>query len=161
MTLVCEDHAKEVEAHRVVLAASSTFLAGMLELSNNRRVNLNKMKLVDIMAIHDFIYVREVTITSQASFDRFVVEQAKLFGLRGFSETSAPNPAASGRVASWYQPRRLNGPSGRTLQERLLESLLEIKRTPHSREGSQPHTENSASGQAQHKEQSCIVYYAL
>ena len=61
------------------------------------------MKMEEVQAILDYIYCGEVYFPSQTSYDKFM-KNAKLFGLKGLSETSAPisapAPDASGTGAS-------------------------------------------------------------
>ena len=83
VTLVCED-GKQVEAHKVILAASSPFF--MTLLKNNKHTHpliyMRGLKSDDLMAIVDFLYLGEANIF-QDSLDSFLAlaEELQLKGL--------------------------------------------------------------------------------
>ena len=90
ITLVCED-GNQVEAHKIVLAASSPFFHNLLK--KNRHANpliyMRGLKFKDLVAIVDFLYYGEVDIY-QGDLDAFlnVAEELDLKGLNSGEEDS-------------------------------------------------------------------------
>ena len=60
VTLACED-GRQIEAHKVVLAASSPFFQTVLKKNKHSHplIYMRGMKSVDLMAIVDFLYFGE------------------------------------------------------------------------------------------------------
>ena len=85
VTLACEN-ANQVEAHKVVLAASSPFFCNLLK--KNKHVHpliyMRGLKLEDLVAIVDFLYYGEATIY-QENLDTFlnIAGELDLKGLNG------------------------------------------------------------------------------
>ena len=85
VTLACED-GHQVEAHKVVLAATSPFLANIL--NKNKHIHpliyMRGMKSEDLIAIVDFLYYGEANIFEE-KIDTFlsIAEELKLKGLAG------------------------------------------------------------------------------
>ena len=100
VTLVCED-GQQVEAHKVILAASSPFFRKLLVRNTHPHplVYMRKMNSDDMMAIVDFLYNGETNV-HQENLERFfaVAEELQLKGLMGklnekveeFDERDAP-----------------------------------------------------------------------
>ena len=79
VALACED-GEQVEAHRVILAASSPFFQNILK--NNKQspqllIYMRGVKSEDLMAILDFLYVGEATIRKE-NLDDFLAVAAEL-----------------------------------------------------------------------------------
>ena len=85
VTLACED-GNQVEAHKVVLAASSPFFHNILK--RNKHVHpliyMRGMKFEDLLAVVDFLYYGEANIY-QENLDNFltIAEELDLKGLNG------------------------------------------------------------------------------
>ena len=93
VTLACED-GKQVEAHRLVLAASSPFFQNLL-LRNKHPHPLVYMRGVnsdDLVAIVDFLYHGEANI-SQDNLESFlaIAEELQLKGLRSQEKAEEPS----------------------------------------------------------------------
>ena len=95
VTLACED-GQQVEAHKVILAASSPFFQNLLR--NNRHphplIYMRGIKSNDLLAILDFLYNGEANIFED-NLDEFlaIAEELKLKGLTGannFTNTGDP-----------------------------------------------------------------------
>ena len=85
VTLVCED-GHQVEANRVILAASSPFFDTMLRKKKhtNSLIYMRGMKSEDLLAIVDFLYYGEANIY-QENLDTFlsIAEELDLKGING------------------------------------------------------------------------------
>merc|ERR1712204_149839 len=85
VTLACED-GQQVEAHKLVLASSSTFFMNLLNRNKHPHplIYMSGMKSEDLVAIVDFLYHGEANIY-QESLDSFlaVAEELRLKGLSG------------------------------------------------------------------------------
>ena len=106
VTLACED-GRSIEAHKVILAASSPFFQNLLK--RNKHVHpliyMRGLKSDDLIAIVDFLYYGEANIY-QENLDAFltIAEELNLKGLNGegkaagehlgkpLDETSSQNP---------------------------------------------------------------------
>ena len=90
VTLACED-GRQVEAHKVILAASSPFFQKLLHRNKHTHplVFMRGIKSVDLVAIVDFLYHGEANIY-QENLDAFLViaEELNLKGLTGGKNTS-------------------------------------------------------------------------
>ena len=88
MTLVCED-GQQVEAHKVILAASSPTFKTLLGRNKHPHplIYMRGMKANNLLAILDFLYVGEANVF-QEDLDAFlaIAEELKLKGLMGNSE---------------------------------------------------------------------------
>ena len=85
VTLACED-GKRVDAHKMVLAASSPFFEKILKSSQHPHpiIFLTKVKEGDLSALMDFLYYGETNV-AQDHLDSFlaVAEELKIKGLTG------------------------------------------------------------------------------
>ena len=83
VTLVCED-GKQLEAHKVVLAASSPFFLELLKRNKHSHpiVYMRGLRSEDIVALLDFLYYGEANVF-QENLDSFLAlaEELKLKGL--------------------------------------------------------------------------------
>ena len=85
VTLACKD-GQQVEAHKVILAASSPFFQTLLETNKHPHplVYMRGLKSEDLVAIVDFLYFGEANVY-QENLDSFlaIAEEFQLKGLRG------------------------------------------------------------------------------
>ena len=85
VTLACED-GEQVEAHKVILAASSPFFQSLLGRIKHPHplIYMRGMKSEDLLAIVDFIYCGEANVI-QENLDSFfaIAEELQLKGLMG------------------------------------------------------------------------------
>jgi len=83
VTLACED-GQQVEAHKVILAASSPFFKNMLRKikHSNPLIYMRGIKIDELVAIMDFLYYGETNVFEE-SLDNFLAlaEELKLKGL--------------------------------------------------------------------------------
>ena len=88
VTLACED-GQQIEAHKIVLASSSPVYSDILRKNSHAHplIYMRGMKLVDLEAILDFLYLGETNVY-QDNLDSFLTlaEDLKLKGLQGRSE---------------------------------------------------------------------------
>ena len=78
VTLVCED-GSQVDAHRVILAASSPFFQKLLKRNQHTHplIYMRKVKSEDLLALIDFLYLGEATVV-QENLDSFLLLGAEL-----------------------------------------------------------------------------------
>ena len=85
VTLACED-GQQVEAHKVILAASSPFFQNVLARNNHPHplIYMRGVKSLDMLAIVDFLYCGEANVF-QENLDSFlaIAEELQLKGLMG------------------------------------------------------------------------------
>ena len=85
MTLGCED-GQQIEAHKVILAASSPFFQRILKRNKRSQplIYMKGMRSDDLTAIIDFLYYGEANIY-QENLDSFlaIAEELQLKGLEG------------------------------------------------------------------------------
>ena len=85
VTLACED-GQQMEAHKIILAASSPFFESILKRSQHAHpwIYLRGFRSNDLMAILDFLYFGEANVF-QDNLDSFlaIAEDLKLKGLVG------------------------------------------------------------------------------
>ena len=90
VTLACED-GQQVEAHKVILAASSPFFQKLLGRSKHPHplIYMRGMKYENLLAIVDFLYRGEANVY-QENLDSFlaIAEELQLKGLMGKSESN-------------------------------------------------------------------------
>ena len=90
VTLACEDGQK-VEAHKVILAASSPLFQEILKENKHPHtlIFMRGMKLDDLLSIVDFLYLGEANVY-QEKLDSFLAmaEELQLKGLTGKSDSS-------------------------------------------------------------------------
>ena len=88
VTLACED-GQQIEAHKVILAASSPFFQNLLKRNRHPHplIFMRGIKSEDLLAIVDFLYCGEANVY-QENLDSFLViaEELKLKGLMGQTE---------------------------------------------------------------------------
>ena len=99
VTLVCED-GQQVEAHKVILAASSPFFQKLLGRNKHSHpmVYMRGVKFDDLLAIMDFLYRGEANVL-QESLDSFLAlaEELQLRGLMGkTNERAGEDPDGDG-----------------------------------------------------------------
>ena len=85
VTLACED-GQQMEAHKVILAASSPFFEKVLQRNKHPHplIYLRGLQSQDLLAILDFLYFGEANVF-QENLDFFlaIAEELKLKGLTG------------------------------------------------------------------------------
>ena len=88
VTLACED-GQQIEAHKVILAASSPFFQNLLKRNQHPHplIYMKGIKFEDLLAIVDFLYNGEANVF-QENLDSFLAnaEELKLKGLMGQTE---------------------------------------------------------------------------
>ena len=93
VTLACED-GNQVEAHKVVLAASSPFFQNLLRRNKHPHplIYMRGVKSEDLVAIVDFLYCGEANVF-QENLDSFlaIAEELELKGLTGQGSASGNN----------------------------------------------------------------------
>ena len=89
VTLACEDDG-QVEAHKVILAASSPFFQHLLQKNKHPHplIYMRGLRSEDLKAIVDFLYHGEANVF-QENLDSFLAlaEELRLRGLTGGAET--------------------------------------------------------------------------
>ena len=95
VTLACED-GQQVEAHKVILAASSPFFQNLLKRNKHAHplIYMRGMKSENLVALVDFLYLGKANIY-QENLDSFLAlaEELKLKGLTGdIQETQTEEP---------------------------------------------------------------------
>ena len=95
VTLVCDD-GQQVEAHKVILAASSPFLKTLLSKNQHPHplVYMRRVKYNELTAIMDFLYRGEANVF-QNDLDSFlaIAEELQLKGLLGKPEDKIDGPS--------------------------------------------------------------------
>ena len=85
VTLACED-GNQIEAHKVILAASSPFFENILKKnkSSHPLIYMRGVKSIDLLAMVDFLYHGEANVF-QENLDSFlcIAEELQLKGLQG------------------------------------------------------------------------------
>ena len=93
MTLACED-GQQVEAHKVILAASSPFFQKLLGRNKHSHpmIYMRGIKSEDLLAIVDFLYRGEANVF-QENLDSFlaIAEELQLKGLMGKTDEQVEN----------------------------------------------------------------------
>ena len=93
VTLACED-GQQIEAHKVILAASSPFFQRILKRNKHSQplIYMKGMKSDDLTAIIDFLYYGEANIY-QENLDSFlaIAEELQLKGLEGSKDQQESN----------------------------------------------------------------------
>ena len=119
VTLVSED-GKQIEAHKVILAASSPFFQTFLKKNKhpNPMIYMRGIKSDDLIAIVDFLYYGETNI-HQENLDSFlnIAEELSLRGLTGGTEDNDAKP-----TSNIPQPKAINKTPG-TLKRQKLEDI--------------------------------------
>ena len=93
VTLACED-GQQLEAHKVILAASSPFFQNILRKNRHPHplIYMKGAKFEDLLAIVDFLYFGEANVF-QENLDAFlsIADELKLKGLTGQKDKSGDN----------------------------------------------------------------------
>merc|ERR1712243_112471 len=96
VTLACEDD-QHVEAHKVILAASSPFFSNILKKNKHPHplIYMKGTKFENLLATIDFLYYGEANVF-QENLDSFLsmAEELKLKGLTGQQDVSEDNTGA-------------------------------------------------------------------
>ena len=138
VTLACED-GEQVEAHKVILAASSPFFHNLLRRNKHPHplIYMRGVKSEDLVAIIDFLYFGEANVY-QENIDAFlaIAGELELKGLTGNSNQeqsttlplsdrikSAPN-IIQPKTENYKQQESLNGQS---YEEEPLETALAVQ----------------------------------
>ena len=99
VTLACED-GQQVEAHKVILAASSPFFMNLLRKNKHPHplIYMRGLKSQDLVAMVDFLYSGKVDVY-QGSLDAFLTlaEELQLKGLSG-SDTEKETDSADNQI---------------------------------------------------------------
>ena len=100
VTLVCED-GQQVEAHKVILAASSPFFQNLLRRNKHPHpmVYMRGVKFDELSAIVDFLYRGEANVV-QDNLDSFlaIAEELQLRGLMGGTDERVEDINAEGNL---------------------------------------------------------------
>ena len=117
VTLACED-GQQVEAHKVILAASSPFFQKLLRTNNHSPhplIYMRGVKLDDLLAIVDFLYRGEANVF-QENLDSFlaIAEELQLRGLMGKADDRAEDLNVGGK-----RPQSKVLPKSNSLKEYL------------------------------------------
>ena len=104
VTLACED-GEQVEAHKLVLAASSPFFQNLFKRNKHPHplVYMRGLKSDDLLAILDFLYNGEANV-NQDNLDSFLAlaEELQLKGLR--SQVEKEEEAPQGKYKTEFAP---------------------------------------------------------
>ena len=110
VTLACED-GHQIEAHKVVLGASSPFFQAILKRNKHSHplIYMRGMKSVDLVAMVDFLYYGEANVY-QENFDSFlkIAEELKLKGLGGTDEYNKLKERDSYRKPAQIEPNPIS-----------------------------------------------------
>jgi len=126
ITLACED-GQQVEAHKIILAASSPFFHNMLRRNKHPHplIYMRGVTLEDLVAIVDFLYYGEANVY-QENIDTFlaIAEELKLKGLTGNGhERKVEEEVGKGNTVK--EPRKLMNNPYSAITENSLESKSE------------------------------------
>ena len=106
VTLVCED-GRQVEAHKVILAASSPFFQKLLGRNKHPHplIYMRGIKSDDLLAIVDFLYRGEANVF-QDNLDSFlaIAEELQLKGLMGKTDEKVENLEDEKLLPSTFPP---------------------------------------------------------
>ena len=134
VTLVCED-GRPLEAHKVILAASSPFFQKLLERNKHPHplVYMRGLKSDDLLAIVDFLYCGEANVY-QENLDSFlaIAEELQLKGLMGKMNEHVENTICDEKpesqiMAPTTKPFSRNGT--KTFQNRQITNKAETNNT--------------------------------
>ena len=125
VTLACED-GKQVEAHKIILAASSPVLKDILKRNKHPHplIYMRGLKSEDLLAIIDFLYLGETNVL-QENLDSFLAlaEELRLKGLTGtenFGKARGPTKEVEENFASAPIIKRENTKQRETPQDLIL-----------------------------------------
>ena len=137
VTLACED-GQQVEAHKVILAASSPFFEKLLKKNRHPHplIFMKGVKFEDLLAIVDFLYCGEANVY-QENLDSFlcIAEDLKLKGLTGQQDVNEdmmkPNQREIGHDAAFESEKLISntGKSKLVLEKDKFTSELSQERT--------------------------------
>ena len=104
VTLACEN-GEQVEAHKVVLAASSPFFQNLLRRNKHAHplIYMRGIKMDDLLAILDFLYFGEANVF-ETNLDEFLAlaEELEITGLMG--KSVADEDIEKGQVSKKWKP---------------------------------------------------------
>ena len=123
VTLACED-GQQVEAHKVILAASSPFFDNLLKKNRHPHplIFMKGVKFEDLLAIVDFLYCGEANVY-QENLDSFlcIAEDLKLKGLTGQQDVNEdmmkPNQREIGHDAAFESEKLISNTEQICLRE--------------------------------------------
>ena len=142
VTLACED-GHQIEAHKVILAASSPFFQTILKRNKHSHplIYMRGMVSVDLVAIVDFLYYGEANVY-QENLDSFlaIAEELQLEGLKGSNDQNGPSEVElqkeppSTKPKKKYRTDKMISDTGTTTKERVTsnEQCDEVKRVEDS-----------------------------
>ena len=110
VTLVCED-GEQVEAHKVILAASSPFFENILKRNKHSHlvIFMRGVKSADLLAIIDFLYLGEAKIY-QEDLESFlaIADELKLKGLMGPKNDDRNGGSHLGELIDFPEQRQVD-----------------------------------------------------
>ena len=125
VTLACED-GQQVEAHKVILAASSPFFQILFRRNRHAHplIYMRGMKSEDIVAILDFLYYGEANIF-QENLDAFLIlaEELKLKGLTQDNDEAKIEPGPSETLKKDVKVK--SSCDSRTINQKVSKANLE------------------------------------
>ena len=137
VTLACED-GQQVEAHKVILTASSPFFDNLLKKNRHPHplIYMKGVKFEDLLSIVDFLYCGEANVY-QENLDSFlrIAEDLKLKGLTGQQDVNEkmmkPNQREVGPHATFKNEELISntGKSHFVLEQDTFTSELSQERT--------------------------------
>ena len=135
VTLACED-GQQVEAHKVILAASSPFFQRLLGRNKHPHplIYMRGTKSEDLLAIVDFLYCGEANVF-QENLDSFLViaEELQLKGLMGKTDEKVENYKVDEKpLPSTFSPQNVKIPNTavqrQALANRNIQNIGEHRR---------------------------------
>ena len=126
MTLAFED-GQVMEAHKVILAASSPFFDNLLQKSKHTHplIYLRGFESKDFVSILDFVYFGEANV-NQEDFDSFVAI-AEDIQLKGLTRQTSKDLIHEQEVAQHYEPIQ----KSREMLEKSTNPCLDLERWKH------------------------------
>ena len=111
VTLACED-GQQVDAHKVILAASSPFFQNLLKRNNHTHplIYMRGMKSEDLVSVVDFLYYGETNVNEENLNDFLAIaEELKLKGLGASQEmVDEKNPKEKTKSFKTTRPYKIN-----------------------------------------------------
>jgi len=125
VTLVCED-GQQVEAHRVILAASSPFFQNILKINQHPHplIYMGGMTSESLKAVIDYVYFGAASVVKE-NLENFmnIADELKLKGLtKNYNETNTIEKEAQ-------QPETVHAVSDEVLTEKLQDYIKVESRT--------------------------------
>merc|ERR1712129_165485 len=138
VTLACEDD-QQVEAHRVILAASSPFFQNILKRNQHPHhlIYLRGLKSESLKSVIDYIYFGEASVVKE-NLENFmnIADELKLKGLtKDYNETNTTEKEAQ-------QPETVHAVSDEVLKEKLQDYIKVESRTVDSVDDTLTETDN-------------------